>query len=87
MTMAIVFLALGFLLGSAHFALLRANTQLYARSGAWRNAALLCALRLTLTVAALGLIAQAGAAALLAALVGILAARSLLLTRLVFHHG
>lgn len=87
MTVPIGFLALGFLLGSAHFALLRANTQLYARSGSWRKAALLCVLRLTLTVGALWLMALAGATALLAALLGIIVARSLLLTRLVFHHG
>jgi len=86
MIAAVISLALGFILGTAYFVLLRANTQLFATSGSWRNAALLYAVRLILTVGALWLIAQAGAAALLASLAGFLVARSIMLTRLIFRH-
>ncbi len=83
----VIGLTLGLGLGTVHLWLLRATTQLFAQSGSWQRAALLYAVRLALTAGGLWLIAQAGAVVLLAALAGFLAARSLMLMRLVSRYG
>lgn len=77
LAMLVLFAALGAAAGLAYFWALRANLRLYFERRGW--AAVLLALRLMGVAALFWLIAQAGAAALIAALAGFLAARFLFL--------
>lgn len=72
---ACLFVAVGLVLGAAHFLGLYANARLYVCPGATGKAIGLHALRIALTSLGLVAIAQFGAAPLLAAFVGFLIAR------------
>lgn len=84
---AAIGLVLGPFLAVAHLMLLRANAEYYVASGSWRKTSILCLARLALTGSVLWLTVQMGAAALIAAFVGFLVARTAILARLVFGHG
>ena len=87
MTLIALGLALGAVLGIIHLALLQANARQCVESGSWPRAALLYVLRFTGIGAAFWLIAQLGAAILIATLTGFVVARSVLLLRYVVSHG
>jgi F1F0 ATPase subunit 2 len=70
-----VFLLVGLALGAMHFLALRLNTMLYLAPERRGRALALHALRMALIVAALLVVARLGAAALVAAFVGLIAAR------------
>ena len=67
--------------GTAHFVLLRWNTDLYLRPGGLGRAIALQALRLALLAVVLVLLARRGALPLLLGALGVLAARWIVLRR------
>lgn len=74
---ALPFALLGALLGAGHFAALRGNVTRYLEGGSPGPALALHLGRLLLSALGFALIAPAGAVALLAALAGFLAARTM----------
>ncbi len=78
---ALLFALLGALLGTLHFAALRWNARLFLQPGGAGWGVLAQLFRMGLTAVGLLACARVGAVALLAALVGLLLARQLLLHR------
>jgi len=71
--------AFGFVFGIGYFALLRRTTDLLAGHGDWRGAVVQTLARIAAAAALLAVVAQLGAAPLLATFAGFLLARTLTL--------